>query len=126
MSILIVEDDAVNAMVLSRMLQSAGYLTVMASNGKEALLTMAKTSGIQLIITDYMMPEMDGLEFLEKVRALPKFSHVPILIASAHGDLETVKRAKNLHCEGFLIKPLNKQQVIERVKQLLGLAVDLV
>ena len=124
MSILIVEDNPVNALVLSRILQTAGYQTVMANNGKEALLAMSTTSGIQLIITDYMMPEMDGLEFIEKVRALPKFSHVPILIASAHGDIETVKRAKNLQCEGFLIKPLNKQQVIERVKQLLGLAIE--
>src|SRR4030065_2993616 len=91
MSILIVEDNPVNARLLVLMLHAQGYQTVVARNGKEALASVAETSDIQLIITDYMMPEMDGLEFIEKVRALPTFTNVPILVSSAHGDLDTVK-----------------------------------
>ena len=70
-SILIVEDNPVNARLLALMLHAQGYQTVMARNGREALATVAETQDIQLIITDYMMPEMDGLEFIVKVRALP-------------------------------------------------------
>lgn len=119
MPILIVEDNPVNARLLALMLQTQGYQTVVARNGKEALATVSETPDIQLIITDYMMPEMDGLEFIVKVRVLPAFNNVPIIVASAHADLETVKRVQSLHCDGFLVKPIDKRQLIKRVGQLL-------
>jgi CheY-like chemotaxis protein len=119
MSILIVEDNPVNARLLALMLNAQGYQTVVARNGKEALATVSETPALQLIITDYMMPEMDGFEFIGKVKALPTFHHVPILDALAHADLETVKRAQGLQCNGFLVKPIDKQQLLKRVEQLL-------
>ncbi|TKB59089.1 MAG: response regulator [Nitrospira sp.] len=119
MSILIVEDNPVNARLLALMLQEQGYQTVTVENGKEALKKVSEIPDIQLIITDYLMPEMDGLEFIVKVRALPTFNHAPILVASAHGDLETVKRVQDLRCGGFLLKPIDKRQLIKRVEQLL-------
>jgi CheY-like chemotaxis protein len=119
MSILIVEDNPVNARLLALMLQEQGYQTVTAENGKEALKKASEIPDIQMIITDYLMPEMDGLEFIVKVRALPTFNHAPILVASARGDLETVKRVQDLRCAGFLLKPIDKEQLIKRVGQLL-------
>ena len=115
MSILIVEDNPVNAKLLVLMLHAGGYQTVVAGNGKVALRVASDTPGIQLIITDYMMPEMDGLEFILKVRTLPTFRHIPILLASAYADLETVKRAQRLQCDGFLVKPIDKEQLLKRV-----------
>ncbi|MEK7237464.1 MAG: response regulator [Nitrospirota bacterium] len=119
MPILIVEDNPVNARLLVLMLKSHGYQTVVAGNGKEALATLSETPDIQLIITDYMMPEMDGLEFIVKVRALPTWSPIPILVASAHADLDTVKRVQGLQCDSFLVKPIDKKQLIKRVEHLL-------
>ena len=119
MTILIVEDNPVNARLLALMLQAEGYQTVVARNGKEALAAVSETSDIQLIITDYMMPEMNGLEFIVKVRALPAFRSVPIIVASAHTDLETVKRVQGLQCDGFLVKPIDKQELIKRVEHLI-------
>jgi len=118
MAILIVEDNPVNARLLVLMLKAQGYQTVVARNGKEGLTVLAETPDLQLIITDYMMPEMDGLEFIVKVRALPAFRDVPILVASAHADLETVKRVQAVQCQGFLVKPIDKQQLIKRVEGL--------
>ena len=119
MSILIVEDNPVNAKLLALMLNAAGYQTVVAGNGKVALMVASDTPDIQLIITDYMMPEMDGLEFIMKVRTLPAFSHIPILVASAYADLETVKRVQSLQCDGFLVKPIDKEQLLKRVGYLM-------
>jgi len=119
MPILIVEDNPVNARLLSLLLHAQGYQTVVARNGKEALAAVSETPDIQLIVTDYMMPEMDGLEFIVRVRALPSCTHVPIIVASAHADLETVKRVQGLRCDGFLVKPIDKKQLIERVESLL-------
>jgi CheY-like chemotaxis protein len=112
MAILVVEDNPINARLLALMLQAQGYRTMIARNGKEGLAALANTQDIQLIITDYMMPEMDGLEFIAKARALPAFSHVPIIVASGHGDLETVKQVRGFHCYDFLIKPIDKKQLI--------------
>ena len=95
MSILIVEDNRVNARLLALILNAQGYQTVVAIDGKEGLRIVAETPDIELIITDFMMPEMDGVEFIAKVRAMPAFRSVPILVASAHGDLETVKRVRS-------------------------------
>ena len=119
MSILIVEDNPVNARLITLMLHAEGYQTVLAGNGKEGLTKVSETPDIQMIITDYMMPEMDGLEFIGKVKALQAFNHIPIIVVSAHADLETVKQAKCLHCDGFLVKPIDKRQLIKQVGQLL-------
>jgi CheY-like chemotaxis protein len=119
MSILIIEDNPVNARLLALMLNAQGYQTVVATNGNAALAVVADMPDLQLIITDYMMPEMDGLEFIVKVRALPTWNPVPILVASAHGDLETINKVREVQCDGFLVKPINKQQLIKRVEHLI-------
>lgn len=119
MSILIVEDNPVNARLLALILQAQGYQTVLAKNGKEGLTLLSDTPGIQLIITDYMMPEMDGMELIRKVKDLPKFSQLPILMASAHADMETIKRVQGLRCDGFLVKPIDRKDLLRRVELLL-------
>lgn len=119
MAILIVDDNPVNAKILVLTLKGAGFQSKVAGNGREALAILGDTSEIQLIITDYMMPEMDGLELIEKIRALPQLIHIPILITSAYADLETVKRAQRTRCDGFLVKPIDRQQLVNRVDELL-------
>jgi CheY-like chemotaxis protein len=119
MIILIVEDNPVNAKLMALLLGSAGYQSKIAGNGKEALALLSDTPDIQLIITDYMMPEMDGLELVQSIRAVPHLARTPVLIASAHADLDTVKRARRARCDGFLIKPIDKQQLLKRVGELL-------
>lgn len=119
MAILIVEDNPVNAKLLVVMLRGAGFQCEVVGNGSEALTMLSEMAEIQLVITDYMMPAMDGLELIEKIRAMPQFNHIPILIASAHADLETVKRAQRIRCDGFLVKPIDKQQLLNRVGELL-------
>jgi CheY-like chemotaxis protein len=119
MAILVVEDNPINLKLLVLLLQAQGYQTMIARNGKEGLAMLANSQDIQLIITDYMMPEMDGLEFIAKARALPAFNHIPIIVVSGHGDLETVKQVRSVHCYDFLVKPIDKQQLIKRVERLL-------
>lgn len=119
MAILIVEDNPVNAKLLVLMLRGAGFQCEVAGNGNEALAMLLDMPEIQLVITDYMMPAMDGLELIEKIRAIPQLNHIPILIASAHADLETVKRAQRIRCDGFLVKPIDRQQLLNRVRELL-------
>lgn len=118
MAILIVEDNPVNAQLIALTLKAHSYHIVLARNGREALAALEGNEPIDLIITDFSMPEMDGMELVAKVRAMAAFNNIPILIASAHTDLETVTHAKNLGCNGFLSKPIEKQVLLKKVSQL--------
>jgi CheY-like chemotaxis protein len=117
-AILIVEDNPVNAQLIALTLKANSYRIVLARNGREALAALEGKEPIDLIITDFSMPEMDGLELVAKVRAMPAFNNISILIASAHTDFETVTHAKNLGCNGFLSKPIEKQVLLKKVSQL--------
>lgn len=118
MAILIVEDNPINAKLLAIMLNSNGYETVIARNGMEALTSLSGKDTVEMVITDYMMPEMNGLELAAKIRKMPLYSTIPILIASAHSDHETVTKAKALGCEGFLAKPIDKHLLLTKVGHL--------
>ncbi|MEC4889287.1 MAG: response regulator [Nitrospira sp.] len=119
MSILIVEDNAVNAKLLALQLKGSGYRTIVADGGAAALEILRGPEVIELIITDFMMPEMNGLEMIGLIKAMPERRDLPILIASAYSDLHTVSKAKALGCQGFLVKPVEKAQLLKRVADLL-------
>lgn len=119
MSILIVEDNAVNAKLLALQLKGGGYQTIFANGGAEALELLRGPEAIDLILTDFMMPEMNGLEMIAQIKMLPQRRDTPILIASAYSDLDTVSKAKALGCQGFLVKPVDKTQLLKRVADLL-------
>jgi CheY-like chemotaxis protein len=116
-TILIVDDEYLIADILSFALEDEGYLTVTASSGQRAL-TILDREKPQLIITDYMMPGMNGIELAEAVRGRETFGDVPIMLMSgAQGYLG--KARPDLFVEVF-DKPFDIQAVLTRVKALLG------
>jgi CheY-like chemotaxis protein len=120
MSILIVEDNAVNALLLERFLKKGGYQTIVANNAIVALATLSCTHDVQLIITDLQMPEMNGLEFIAKVKGSAALKGLPVIVVSAQSDVGTVSRAGGLACDAFLVKPIEKEQLLKKVKQLIN------
>jgi CheY-like chemotaxis protein len=119
MSILIVEDNPINAKILEVNLQKNDYQTILAQNGKEALEYLASTPQIQLIIADIMMPEMDGLEFLNKTKERPEWKNIPIIMCSSLSDMETVKKAADAGCRHYIIKPFKKEHLLAKVRETL-------
>ncbi len=118
MAILIVEDNPVNAQLIALILKANRYHTVLAQNGLEALACLQGQEPIDLIITDFSMPDMNGLELLAKIKEMPACDNIPVLIASAHTDLETVTNAKSVGCAGFLSKPVDKKLLLKKVSEL--------
>lgn len=119
MAILIVEDNAVNAKLLGLQLKGDGYHSVVARGGAEALTILSGTDPIELIITDFMMPDMNGLELIATIKTMPACNTIPIIIISAYSDLQAVTEAKALGCQDFLTKPIEKTLLIKRVEHLL-------
>jgi len=119
MSILIVEDNPINAKLLEINLQKNAYQTILAQNAKEALEHLTSTPQIQLIISDIMMPEMDGLEFLKKIKEHSEWKSIPIIMCSSLADIETVKKAVNAGCKHYIIKPFKKEHLLAKVRETL-------
>lgn len=116
-TILIVDDEYLIADILSFALEDEGYLTVTAGSGQRALSILDREKP-QLVITDYMMPGMNGIELAEAVRQHSSFGHVPIMLMSGAQAYLGVARP-DLFVEVF-DKPFDIQAVLTRVKALLG------
>ncbi|ETR73496.1 MAG: two-component system, chemotaxis family, response regulator CheY [Candidatus Magnetoglobus multicellularis str. Araruama] len=119
MSILIVEDNLISLKILDINLRENGYEVVTAPDPKEALELLEAIPKIKLIVTDIMMPEMDGLEFIAKVKANAKWKKLPFIIISAMSNKKTVKKAIALGCQHFIVKPVQSQQLLKMVRNIL-------
>ena len=119
MSILIVEDNSISAKVLEFNLQKNAYQTIVAQSAKEALEHLTTAPQIRLIIADIMMPEMDGLELLSKIKEQPEWKDIPVIMCSSLADVETVKKAVQAGCRHYLIKPVKGEQLMEKVREAL-------
>jgi len=115
MSILIVEDNQVSAKIIEVHLQKNDYETMVAPTAKRALEYLMSSSHIELIISDIVMPEMDGLQLLGKIKERPEWRDIPVIMCSSLADLETVKKAVKAGCRNYLIKPIERRDLLKKV-----------
>ena len=113
--ILVVDDNEDNRYTLTRRLRREGYEEVaVASNGREALDLIAREP-FDLILLDIMMPEMNGYQVLERLKADEVLRHVPVIMISAISELESVVRCIELGAEDYLPKPFNSVLLRARI-----------
>lgn len=114
-TILIVDDNLVNRQVLEHLLARGDYMIHTAADGQEAL-TLMRAWPVDLVLLDIMMPVMNGYEVLEQVRNDPQLTHIPIVVISAVGDIESVARCIELGAEDYLFKPFNPILLNARIR----------
>lgn len=112
--ILIVEDDSVSALLLRKVLEQRGYEVTHASNGVEALAHF-EVGEFRIVISDWMMPEMDGIELCERLRKTAK-SYVYVILLSAKSQREDSLGAYEAGVDDFLTKPLDREELLARLK----------
>ncbi|HSY40612.1 MAG TPA: hybrid sensor histidine kinase/response regulator [Polyangia bacterium] len=117
-TILVVDDNLQNREVAEGNLIGAGYAVIQAEGGAEGLALLAERRP-DLVLLDVLMPGMDGYETCRRIRALPQGGDVPVLFLTALGDLETHKAALESGADDFLTKPLNRTELLIRVRSLL-------
>lgn len=117
MSILIVEDNETSAKIVEITLKKEGYQTERAINGLEALEKLKANPGFRLIITDIMMPEMDGLALLKAMKAVPAYSKIPVIMCTSLSDADRVREAAIYGCRHYLVKPFRARDLIRRVRE---------
>ncbi|MBN2385649.1 MAG: response regulator [Anaerolineales bacterium] len=113
--ILLVEDDTFLLDVMRNILGEEGFEVVPAANGKQALDLFVAFKP-DLIVSDIMMPEMDGFELLEAVRAIPDGVTVPFLFLSARTERTDVTRARGLGVDDYLFKPFDAPELVSAVQ----------
>jgi two-component system chemotaxis response regulator CheY len=114
---LIVDDSSVMRKIVERALGQAGVplgKVLEASSGKEGLEMLGRER-VQLILSDINMPEMDGLEFLRRLRAEKLAEGVPVVMITTESSEEHVRQAIAAGAQGYLRKPFTADQVKERV-----------
>ncbi len=114
--ILVVDDDAVMLEMITHVLKSENYLTITATNGLEAL-KLAAAEVPDLIISDYMMPEMDGLTLLRRLKTELSTRLIPVMILSAREEVENEVAVLEAGAEDFLAKPINARRLAVRVRR---------
>lgn len=117
-TVLVVDDNLQNREVAEGHLVGAGYTALQADGGEQALSLLAQRKP-DLILLDVLMPGMDGFETCRRIRRLPDGGDVPILFLTALGDLGTHKAALDSGADDFLTKPINRTELLIRVRSLL-------
>lgn len=112
--VLVVDDEPAMRELLATYLHEFGITPLTAQNGAQAL-EIVQTRPVDLIITDLWMPEMDGLELLQKVKALN--SRIPVAVLSGHGTVQDTVKALNLGAYTFLSKPVRLEDIGSVVKK---------
>ena len=104
--VLVVDDSALIHQMYKMALMRYKCTIVLAKNGQAALDLLPQHPDIDLILLDINMPIMGGIEFLRKVKALDKYSHIPIVIQTTEGKEEDTKRGMELGAAGYVTKPV--------------------
>jgi two-component system, chemotaxis family, chemotaxis protein CheY len=114
-NILIVDDDRLSRNLASRALETAGYQAKLADGARQAREILNQGEPVILILSDLTMPETDGLTFLAEIRSNPAFADLPVLIHTSIDPKRWTQAAETLGFAGHVKKPLNAQELIERV-----------
>ncbi len=114
--ILIVEDNEKNRKLARDVLQFKGYRTIEAETG-EAGVALATEQKPDLILMDYHLPGIDGIEAFRRIRAAAATAHIPIMAVTASAMPEEAKRMKDAGFDGFQTKPINVKDFMQAVAQ---------
>lgn len=118
-NILVVDDLEENRVLLLRLLTRLGYSVQLMEGGRSALNYVA-SHPVDLILLDIMMPDLDGVETLKRLKANPPTQHIPVIMLSFADEVETVVRCIELGAEDFLPKPFNLVLLMARIESSLA------
>lgn len=114
MKVLVVDDSVTMRRIIINSLKSAGFDDIVeAGNGVEGLSNM---EGIELVLTDWNMPEMDGLTFVKELRGNSLYSDIPIVMITTEGAKTEVVEALKIGVNNYIVKPFDKDTLLDKVK----------
>ena len=119
--VLVVDDEPNIVMSLEFLMRRAGFEVAVARNGKEALAALEGTPP-DLLLLDVMMPEFDGYEVCERIRARPEWNATKIIMLTARGREVERERGLALGADAYVTKPFSTRDLVDQVKRMLDVA----
>ncbi len=118
--VLVVEDTDGMRRIIKSVLKDFGYKDIReASNGKEGL-AQVKSGGFGLVIADWNMPEMTGIEMLRAIRADPSLSDLPVVMLTARKEEIHKQEAENVGVSGYVVKPFTQKSLSDTLQKIFG------
>jgi len=123
MHVLIVDDSRAMRSILSHILRQLGLRVSEAANGREALDRLQELDQVQLVLVDWNMPQMNGLEFVRKVRANSRYNDLRLMMVTTETEASQLVTALEAGANEYVMKPFTKDVILEKL-ELLGLLCD--
>jgi len=124
MKVLIAEDDRASSLLLRGLLEGLGHEVVAVSNGADAIEQLTRKDDLQVVISDWIMPVMDGLELCQRIRARERARYVYVLIVTARRGRKRYLEALEAGADDFIFKPIDAEELGARLRvaeRILGL-----
>jgi two-component system chemotaxis response regulator CheY len=119
MEILVVDDFATMRKIIKNLLKQAGYQNIVEAEDGVVALSILKAQKINFIISDWNMPNMNGLEFLKAVRAANELSGLPFLMVTAEGLKDNVVLAVKAGVSNYIVKPFTADVLREKIEKII-------
>jgi two-component system chemotaxis response regulator CheY len=119
---LVIDDSRTMRLILGRMLRDLGMEVTEATNGREALSQLDAGLDPDVVLVDWNMPEMNGIEFVETVRKPPYASTARLVMVTTETEISQISRALEVGADEYVMKPFTQESISEKL-QLLGLEI---
>ena len=117
MKVLVVDDSAIMRKVIEQILEMLGHEAVPAANGVEAFDRLKEHADVQLILLDWNMPEMNGIEFLRAVKDRPGLSTIPVIMLTTESERRKMIEAIEAGAKHYLTKPFQPETLATKILQ---------
>jgi two-component system chemotaxis response regulator CheY len=113
---LVVDDSRAIRMILARILKELGYAVAEAANGREALARIGELENqVQLALVDWNMPEMNGYELIQAVRARKELDSMRLVMVTTESEMEQIAKALEAGADEYVMKPFTKEVLVEKL-----------
>ncbi len=112
-------DDSRTALLVERSLLQRSYEIVTAGDGLEAV-ELARSALPDLILMDVQMPRLGGFDAVARIRARPETQHIPVIMVSSRGELESLEAGYRSGCNDYVTKPIHASELLAKVRSSLG------
>ena len=121
MKIMSVDDSKATRMFVGNAVEVLGFEFLQAEDGQDALNVLEKEGAVDLILLDWNMPVMNGIEFLEKVKADDRFKHIPVTMVTTEIERHKVVQAVGKGAKNYVMKPFTQEDLIGKIMESLGM-----
>lgn len=119
MQALVIDDSAVTRGIIREILEKLGFMTFEAENGREGLDRLRNLEKVDLVLVDWNMPEMDGIEFLEALRTVIPADSLPVVMVSTNNEAENIAKSLQAGANEYVMKPFT-EEIIRTKLEMLG------